>query len=70
MAASDWTVTNKGVLVEARHTSGAIVVMRRGEPWKQAKLINAPPEWKPTQRSKIINEARAVSGCSWDDPIR
>jgi len=65
MTAGDWKLAKKGVLMEARHTSGAIVTMRPGKPWKPAKLVNAPPEWTPSQRSKIIKEARAVSGCNW-----
>jgi hypothetical protein len=65
MAADDWKLTKKGVLVEAHHTSGMIVVMCPSQPWRPAKLLNAPPEWKPWQRSKFIKEARAVSGCKW-----
>jgi hypothetical protein len=66
MAATDWKFTEKGVLVEACHTSGAIVLMRIGQPWRKARLLNAPPEWKPHHRLKIINEARALSGCDWN----
>ena len=69
MAAVDWELTEKGVLMEARHTSGAVVVMRISQPWKSAKLLNAPPEWNAHQRAKLIKEARAVTGCDWGRPV-